>query len=172
MTVENIISSNLCLCGCGQPTKLRRKKYNLFINGHQTRKEYNHKWNNGTRVTWSGYKTIQNPNHRRADPLGYVREHILVYEEFYKCCILKWGVIHHINENKQDNRIENLQGMTKKQHLSLHNTKDMSNRVCANCDSSETYIDKRGYVCWKRINDDYFCNICYCLLWRLFRSDV
>ena len=30
-------------------------------------------------------------------------------------------IVHHINENKTDNRIENLKLMTKKEHVKLHN---------------------------------------------------
>lgn len=48
--------------------------------------------------------------------------HKAIYEDHYKCCILKGNVIHHINEDKTDNRISNLRLMTLGQHTTLHNT--------------------------------------------------
>jgi hypothetical protein len=52
-------------------------------------------------------------------PLRIEIQHRLIYEEYHKCCLLSWCHIHHINGNKQDNRIENLQGMTHGQHSTL-----------------------------------------------------
>jgi hypothetical protein len=50
------------------------------------------------------------------------------YERFYKCCILPHIIVHHINGDHGDNRIENLQLMTQKKHLRLHriNVVDMN----------------------------------------------
>ena len=45
-----------------------------------------------------------------------------IYEDHHKCCILKGNVVHHINEDKTDNRISNLRLMTLGQHTTLHNT--------------------------------------------------
>jgi hypothetical protein len=65
------------------------------------------------------------------DPDGYVRiwdkkkrrmvcEHRKIYEEYYKCCLLKWIAIHHKNKIKIDNRIENLEPQTFSIHTHNH----------------------------------------------------
>lgn len=76
-------------------------------------------WKGGVRHKKGDYIRKKSPGHRRAIE-GYVFEHILVYEEFYKCCVLENGVIHHKNRIKTDNRIENLEGMTRSKHTRLH----------------------------------------------------
>ena len=48
--------------------------------------------------------------------------HKAIYEDHHKCSILKGNVIHHINKERTDNRISNLQLMTSGQHTTLHNT--------------------------------------------------
>lgn len=46
--------------------------------------------------------------------------HVVLYEQFYNVKVESGNVIHHINEIKTDNRIENLVLMTSKEHSSLH----------------------------------------------------
>jgi hypothetical protein len=71
----------------------------------------------------SGYYRLNKQwNHPRHDDKGRVFEHILVYEQFHRCCVLMWGIIHHISGDRQDNRIENLEGMTRAQH-NIHHKK-------------------------------------------------
>lgn len=76
-----------------------------------------------------GYIMIYKPEHPNATKEGYIFEHILVYENAVGEYVDRNKyVVHHINENKQDNRIENLQKMTKQEHMSYHMTKRHAER--------------------------------------------
>ena len=118
----------------------------------------------GGRFKSHGYWYIWKPNYIRSHKNGYVREHIYMFQEHYKCSLLKWGVVHHINKKRDDNRIENLQGMTKKQHNRLHyignkfRKVDMSNRFCLNCGSKTTWIDKKGTPHWHTVKGGHMCD--------------
>jgi len=68
----------------------------------------------------NGYIMIYCPKHHFAQN-GCIREHRLVYEQYYKCTLLPSAHVHHKNGNRQDNRIENLEALTSSQHRSLHN---------------------------------------------------
>jgi len=92
-------------------------------------------------VEKDGYVVVYKPDHHYHDRYGYVKEHRLVYEEYHKCCLLSWILIHHKNRNRSDNRIENLEPMTQPKHTSHHFTKDMSDRKCSDCGNNKT----RGY---------------------------
>jgi hypothetical protein len=50
---------------------------------------------------------------------GYRGEHRVIFESIYKCCLLPWIHIHHINNDKTDNRVENLKPLSRAQHASL-----------------------------------------------------
>ena len=57
---------------------------------------------------------------------GY-EEHRLVWEVFNDACLLPWGVVHHKNGIKDDNRPENIEAMTRSQHSSLHSSQRWKN---------------------------------------------
>ena len=128
MTLEQItIAGNkrLCACGCGELSSAvdRRGRPRRFIWGHDNKFKLGHEnpaWIGGRHNDSKGYPMIKCVGHPKADAQGYVYEHVLVMENYYQCCMLKWGVVHHINEIRTDNRPENLQGMMRYQHSSLH----------------------------------------------------
>lgn len=51
-----------------------------------------------------------------------IDEHRLIMQEHIGCELTPDEIVHHINEDKTDNRIENLMIMTLAEHSSLHST--------------------------------------------------
>ena len=80
----------------------------------------NWRWNGGRTIHDAGYILIKMPNHPRANYLGYIREHHLVMEKKLGRYLKAEEEVHHINRNKIDNRIENLQLFSSRsEHLKL-----------------------------------------------------
>lgn len=71
----------------------------------------------------NGYLVIRMPNHPKANSRGYVRLHVVLAEYYFDTEVFEGEVVHHKNEDKQDNRKKNLQIMPKKDHDTYHTTK-------------------------------------------------
>ncbi|MCC7451043.1 MAG: HNH endonuclease, partial [Anaerolineae bacterium] len=69
----------------------------------------NHEWKGGRRLDSDGYVLIYAPHHPYANNNGCVREHRLVMEQHLGRYLEPQEVVHHINNDKADNRIENLE---------------------------------------------------------------
>lgn len=76
----------------------------------------------GGRILINGYVKVRMPEHP-ASTAGYVYEHRLVMEQHLGRRLARDEVVHHINENKTDNRLANLRVMTNSDHVRLHSTK-------------------------------------------------
>lgn len=72
------------------------------------------------KVKISGYLYILKPNHPNCNKRKYVAEHRLIAEKYLGRYLTNNEIVHHINEIKTDNRKENLEIMTKKEHMQLH----------------------------------------------------
>lgn len=68
----------------------------------------------------NGYYYVLMPDHPNANRSGYVAEHILVITEHVGRALRKGEVVHHINLNKHDNRLENLAIARRQQHANWH----------------------------------------------------
>lgn len=55
-----------------------------------------------------GYISFYQPEHPHSDKSGHVRAHRIVVERYLGRYLTPEEIVHHVNENKQDNRIENL----------------------------------------------------------------
>lgn len=84
-------------------------------------------WSGKKSIAWkggkknnNGYVMIWKSDHLHCDSQGYVREHRLVMEKSLGRYLNKDEVVHHINGNRGDNRLENLQLLSKKEHDLIH----------------------------------------------------
>jgi hypothetical protein len=127
-------TSNIIDCACDMCEKQlldrdRQGKSHRFLMGHGgTNKDGSKR--DGKYTDRYGYVKVLAPTYYRANRQGYVREHILVYEKYHRCCILPWSNVHHLNGIKSDNRPENLELMSKSGHSRRHHPKAEPGFIC------------------------------------------
>jgi hypothetical protein len=79
------------------------------------------KYGGYTKVRTDGYISVFVPDHPNCNAEGLVMEHRLVMEYHIGRYLTKDEAVHHINHDRRDNRLENLQLMTHGEHTALHN---------------------------------------------------
>lgn len=158
-----------CTDGCGGifPRYDRVYRLRLFLKNHDKigktpkniKKGQDHpNWKGGRSFDKTyGYWMLYIPDYYLSKKSGYVREHVYFYQEYHKCCVLKWAVVHHIDHNKENNMPWNLQGMMRSDHISYHHKGkikekiDKSDRRCSDpkCKNPDKrHYDKNGYERW------------------------
>lgn len=153
-------------CACGKcnyliPVLKNNGQFAKYKHGHAPNGENHYEWKGG-RVKYGDYWFLYMPNYYHAWKKGYVAEHIYVFQEYNKCCLLSWGVVHHIDPVTPDycnNMPWNLQGMMKSQHSKMHNIKDMVDRFCSMSDCK--YRSKYNRHWHKDGKGRYLCHNCY-----------
>lgn len=86
-----------------------RKSHYDGMNGYGHTKAHN-----------GGYVCVYCPDHPYAHKDGYVMLHTVLMERRIGRYLESDEVVHHINHDRSDNRIENLLLMKKKDHMSMH----------------------------------------------------
>lgn len=80
------------------------------------------RWSDGRSITKDGHVRVRvGKGHPLADPNGYAYEHLLVWVSAGNPRPPPGWLLHHANECKSDNRIGNLELMTKGEHNRFHN---------------------------------------------------
>lgn len=81
-----------------------------------------HHWKGGVKID-RGRVLIYSPNHPFRTKQGYVYEHRLVMEEHLGRYLTPKEIVHHIDFNKKNNRLDNLYLFSSdKEHRKYHNT--------------------------------------------------
>ena len=103
--------------------------------------EENSNWKGGRTIHSDGYVYLKGKEHPFAGPHGYVFEHRLVMEQYLRenhpdhPALIRLGEklylspdyeVHHKDGVRTNNRIENLEVLTKSEHTVLHNDKRLS----------------------------------------------
>jgi len=159
-----------CACGCGRsivPHKNHGKPVR-FIHGHNGAGALHYDYKGGKYTNDAGYIMVLRPNHPRAGQNGYVREHILVMEAYLGRPLKPEENVHHINHNRSDNKIQNLQLFDSfKSHMANHHyeiIERLGPKICSVCKVTKTAIRRsNNYHLWYRNNqkNGWLCNRCY-----------
>jgi len=78
--------------------------------------EKHYAWKGGINKTSTGYIEVYMPKHHKANKRGYVKQHVLVWEQAHGRKLKDNEIIHHLNGIKSDNRPENLVAMSNNEH--------------------------------------------------------
>lgn len=155
-------------CG-GKPVKPKFNK-KARINSANARRGKPGGNNKGGRIINKyGYVEVWLPNHPNANSKGYILEHRLVMSNHLNRTLLPHEDVHHINEDKQDNSIENLKVLSRSEHARLHegpekhrrkNAKPCVFRECGNMTSSKYGLCNKHYrLQWQRMEKGLITDI-------------
>lgn len=120
-----------------------------------------------SRVKFLGrYYRIYKPYFKYSNKQGYVLEHRYIMYIYLSILngkltyLPKNKEIHHINKNGFDNRIENLELITRNRHNKTHKL-NSGKRICNLCGSKKTRRKNKGIKNWHIDINGFLCNLCY-----------
>lgn len=99
-----ISNNNFCTMKC----------YHEYIKYNPIKGESHHRWNNGEYNHPHGYLSILQSDGT------YKLEHRIVMEEYLGRQLSSDEIIHHIDGDKRNNNIDNLQIVTRAEHIAIH----------------------------------------------------
>lgn len=133
------------------------------IKAHKNKRGFNNK--GGRRINKQGYVEIWNPKNENSNKKGYVLEHRLVMSEYIGRPLRKDEIVHHIDRNKRNNNISNLELMTNNEHSIQHEKEDKNRHKrkittdciypnCKNVTSSKLKLCNKHYkLQWQRLKN-------------------
>jgi hypothetical protein len=171
-----------CRCDCGHTTYVSTNGLNrshtsscgcLQSDRHGKK---NHNWKNGEIIDKDGYILKYYLGHPRAKDGTHVREHILIAESVIKRSLKQTECLHHIDENKANNKNNNLvicqnQAYHMLLHKRLRALKSCGDASWIKCKYCKEYGDPRKLFMYPG-NNYGFHRECHNLYERQRRSNV
>lgn len=113
---------------------------------------HNPNWRGGEHVEKDGRVLVYSPNHPYPNWKNYVYRYRLVVEKEIGRYLLPSEIVHHRNEIPSDDRIENLQVMSKSEHTRHHSSIckragiwSLLHACCIGCGTAEIGHHAKGY---------------------------
>ena len=108
------------ICNVKQPTIWKCLQRFQFLKRLSLRGPEHMSWSGGKSVDSMGYILVNVPDHPNCNCNGRVQEHRLIAEQALGRYLKKNEIIHHMNQDRKDNRNENLIVCTHSYHQWLH----------------------------------------------------
>lgn len=102
--------------------KLLKDKQTITKSLSRKRRERSKQWKGGRQISDKGYVLVYDKENPMAFQSGYILEHRLVMSQHLGRELESNEVVHHKNGNKLDNRLENLELLSRGEHTILHST--------------------------------------------------
>lgn len=169
LQIEKHLNSPLVPCACGCDELIHSIGISgisiLYKRGHGRRGHSIQELNTGRKLQ-RGYWYIKRRNHKYCPKSGYIAEHRYIMECQLGRYLTKEEVVHHIDGNKKNNNISNLELIDNNiKHLKEKHTLDMSKRICITCGSKKTrLVAKTGRPFWLRhpiLKNEHECSRCH-----------
>ena len=139
---ETTIPTGFCQCGCGGMTIITKQSTTAtgyikgqpyrFLPGHNGRGPQSARWKGGKAIRAKGYAWLLLPKHPRADPGGYVLEHLVLVEKALGKPLPEGAEIHHFDKDKLNNKNNNLVVCNDHKYHHLLHSRQAAMEACGN----------------------------------------
>lgn len=130
-------------------------------------------WNVRKLVSKGEYIYAVVPEHPKATKIGkYVLHHRIVMENYLHRMLEDDEVVHHLNGNKRDNNLSNLELLQRKDHISLHQRERGRKYVLLKCPECNKLFEMPHNQSYLSKRNKYNCNFCSSHCSGVFFKDI